>query len=66
MIDGVSYHANGCKCWAFPWIVDGVSYHADGRECWVCLSDMVVDVFLPWSYVSVGRAFLIGSDISVE
>ena len=30
------------------------------------LSNMVVDVFLPWSDVSVGRAFLIGSDISVE
>ena len=30
------------------------------------LSDMVVFVFLPWSDVSVGRAFLTGSDISVE
>ena len=29
------------------------------------LSDMV-DVFIPWSYVSVGQAFLIGSDISDE
>ena len=34
-------------------------------ECWACLSDMV-DVFIPWSDVSVGRAFLIGSDIIVE
>ena len=32
----------------------------------MCLSDMVVDVFLPWSDVSVGWAFLNGSDISVE
>ena len=43
-------------------------------ECWAYLSDMVVDVFLPWSDVSVGRAFLTWfldvflpwSDISVE
>ena len=35
-------------------------------ECWACLYDMVVDVFLPWSDVSVGWAFLTGSDISVE
>ena len=35
-------------------------------ECWTCLSDMVMDVFLSWSDVSVGRAFLTGSDISVE
>ena len=34
-------------------------------ECLACLSDMV-DVFIPWSYVSAGRAFLTGSDISVE
>ena len=27
-------------------------------ECWVCLSNMVVDVFLPLSDVSVGMAFL--------
>ena len=27
-------------------------------ECWACFSDMVMDVFLPWSDVSVGRAFL--------
>ena len=30
------------------------------------LFDMVVDVFLPWSDVSVGKAFLTGSDISDE
>ena len=30
------------------------------------LYDMVVDVFLPWSDGSVGRAFLTRSDISVE
>ena len=35
-------------------------------ECWVCLSNMVVDVFLAWSDVSAGRAFLTGSGISVE
>ena len=39
-------------------------------ECWAFLSDMVVDVFLPWSDVSVGRAFLTWfipwSDISAE
>ena len=35
-------------------------------ECWACLSDMMVDVFLLWSDVSVGRAFLTKSDISVE
>ena len=35
-------------------------------EYWACLPDMVVDVFLPWSDVSVGQAFLTGSDISVE
>ena len=34
-------------------------------ECWACLSDMVVDVFLPWSDVSVGWAFMTRSDISV-
>ena len=28
--------------------------------------DIMVDVFLSWSDVSVGYAFLIGSDISVE
>ena len=27
-------------------------------ECWACLSNMVVDVFLPWSDVSAGQAFL--------
>ena len=66
MIDGVSYHANGCKCLAFPQMVDGVSYHGDGCECWACLSDMVVDVLLPWSDISAMWAFLTGSDISVE
>ena len=30
------------------------------------LSDMVVDVFLPWLDVSVGRAFMTRSDISAE
>ena len=30
------------------------------------LSDMVVDVFLPWLDVSAGQAFLTRSDISVE
>ena len=35
-------------------------------ECWACLFDMVVDVFLPWLDVSVGLAFLTGSDISAE
>ena len=35
-------------------------------ECWACLSDMVVDVFLPWSDASVGRAFLTGSYISAK
>ena len=35
-------------------------------ECWACLSDMVVDVFLPWSDVSVGKDFLTGSNISAE
>ena len=34
-------------------------------ECWVFLSDMV-GVFIPWSDVSVGKAFLTGLDISVE
>ena len=66
MIDGVSYHANGCKCWAFPHMVDGMSYHVDGCECWACLFDMVVDVLLPWSDVSVGRAFMTGSNISAK
>ena len=47
-------------------MIDVVSYHADGCECWAFLSNMVVDVLLPWSDVSVGQAFLIGSDISVE
>ena len=47
-------------------MVDDVSYRADGCECWVCLSNMVVDVLLPWSNISVGQAFLTGSDISVE
>ena len=32
----------------------------------MCLSDMVVDVFLPWLDVSAGRAFLTRSNISVE
>ena len=27
-------------------------------ECWVCLSDMVLDVFLSWSDVSAGKAIL--------
>ena len=35
-------------------------------ECWAFLSDMVVDVFLPWSNLSVGQAFLTRSDISAE
>ena len=35
-------------------------------ECWTCLSDMVVDVFLPWSDVSTRWAFLTRSDISAE
>ena len=35
-------------------------------ECWVCLSNMVLDVFLPWSAVSSRRAFLNRSDIGVE
>ena len=47
-------------------MVDGVSYHADGCECWACLSDMMVDVFLSWSNVSAGRAFLTRLDISAE
>ena len=29
-------------------------------------SDMVVDVFLPWSDANAGRDFLTGSDISAE
>ena len=32
----------------------------------MCLFDMVVDVFLSWSNVSVGRAFLDGLDISAK
>ena len=32
----------------------------------MCLSDMVVDVFLPWLDVSVGRAFLTGLDIIAD
>ena len=35
-------------------------------ECWEYLSDMVVDVFLPWSDVSTGWTFVTGSDTSVE
>ena len=35
-------------------------------KCWACLSDMVLDVFLSLSDVSARRAFLTGSDISVE
>ena len=35
-------------------------------DCWVFLSDMEMDVFLPWSDVSVGHAFLTGLDISAE
>ena len=39
-------------------------------ECWACLFKMVMDVFLPWSDVSVGRVFLTWFipwlDISVE
>ena len=31
-----------------------------------CHSDMVVDVFLPWSDVSVGKDFMARSYISVE
>ena len=27
-------------------------------ECWECLSEMVLDVFLSWSNVSVGWAIL--------
>ena len=34
-------------------------------ECWACLSDMV-DVFIPWSDISTGQAFLNGLDISAE
>ena len=43
-----------------------MSYHADGCECWACLSNMVVDVFLSWSYVDAGRDFLTGLDISAK
>ena len=32
----------------------------------LCLSNMVVDVFLPWLDVSAGQAFLTRSYISVE
>ena len=32
----------------------------------MCLSQMVVDVFLPLSYVSVVKAFMTGSDISAK
>jgi len=35
-------------------------------ECWACHFDMVVDVLLPWSYVSAGQEFLTRSDISAE
>ena len=36
-------------------------------ECWACLSNMVLDVFLSWSNVSVGRAILTSRlDISTE
>ena len=34
-------------------------------ECWAFLK-WFLDVFIPWSYVSAGQAFLIESDISVE
>ena len=30
---GVSYHAGGCECCAFPQMIVGVSYHAGGYEC---------------------------------
>ena len=67
MIDGVSYHASGCECWAFLTYMTGLVPLIVRCECWPCLSDMVVDVFLPWSDVSAGRAFLTGLDIlSVE
>ena len=32
----------------------------------MCLSDMVLDVFLSWSDVSAGQTFLTQSHISVE
>ena len=34
-------------------------------ECWVCVYD-IVDVFIPWSDVSAGWAFLTGSNISAK
>ena len=39
MVNGVSYHADGCKCWAFlTWWQAGPPMVRCG--CWVCLSDM--------------------------
>ena len=66
-----------CKCWmSLSDMVAGWASHGQmwvlglsdwvRCECRACLSDMVVDVFLPCSDVSAGKAFLIGSDISVE
>ena len=66
MIDGVSYHASGCECWDFLTYMTGLVPLIVRCECWACLSDMMVDVFLSWSNVSVGWAFLTGSDISAE
>ena len=57
MVVGVSYHAGDCNCCAFPQMIVGVSYHAGECKCWAFLT-WFLDVFLPWSDVSVGRAFL--------
>ena len=46
-----------CECWAFD-MVAGCVPPMVRCECWVFLSNMVVDVFLPWSDVRDGRAFL--------
>ena len=70
MIDGVSYHASGCECWAFlTWVLDVFlpwSYVSVGHASLTWF----LDVFLPWIDVSTGRAFLTWfipwSDISVE
>ena len=35
-------------------------------ECWACHSDMGAGRALPWSDISAGWPFLIGSDISIE
>ena len=55
---GVSYHANGCECWAFLTYMIGLVPLIVRCECWSCLSDMVLDVFLSWSDVSVGKAIM--------